>query len=282
MTGRTGILAAVLAVVAAAAWLLGGREIAAEVVYPAENAGGRISRSIGARIRAVFSGGSLAAENASLRREVETLKMAVATAAETERENRSLRRMLGMDGSEDGPHLAQDRWICADILSRGGVFGRDGTMRVGKGSLAGVVRGAVVAVPWGLVGRVDSVSLHTSTIRLVTDPSLRISCEIETAPGSPPLRGIVSGGGLRTAGSGMSVLYLCSPLRVKNLALRPEPQPGAKIVTSGLGGVFPRGLAVGTLADSVRSDETGLEREGAAVPAVDFPALERVFIRRER
>jgi rod shape-determining protein MreC len=50
-------------------------------------------------------------------------------------------------------------------------------------------------------------------------------------------------------------------------------------LTSGLGGVFPKGLVVGTLLD-VRKDDNGLACEGEVQPAVDFSTLEDVFIRR--
>ena len=77
------------------------------------------------------------------------------------------------------------------------------------------------------------------------------------------------------------LLYVVNPFRVRHLERRPKLPPRARIVTSGLGGVFPRGLVVGFLIDGAHEDETKLEREGDVVPAVDFPSLERVFIRRE-
>ena len=48
-----------------------------------------------------------------------------------------------------------------------------------------------------------------------------------------------------------------------------------------MGGVFPKGIVVGYLISGTREDETKLEREGDIAPAVDFPSLEEVFIRRE-
>ena len=48
-----------------------------------------------------------------------------------------------------------------------------------------------------------------------------------------------------------------------------------------MGGVFPKGLVVGYMISDVRDDESKLEREADIAPAVDFPALEEVFIRRE-
>ena len=78
-----------------------------------------------------------------------------------------------------------------------------------------------------------------------------------------------------------SVLYFVNPLRMRHMRQRLDLPPRAKIITSGLGGIFPRGLVVGFLLDGQHVDETRLEREGDVVSAVDFPALETVFIRRE-
>ena len=53
----------------------------------------------------------------------------------------------------------------------------------------------------------------------------------------------------------------------------------SRVLTSGLGGVFPKGIVVGTLLD-VRKDGKGLASEGEVLPAVEFSMLEDVFIRR--
>ena len=78
-----------------------------------------------------------------------------------------------------------------------------------------------------------------------------------------------------------SILYVVNPFRIRHLQQRPDLPPRAKIITSGLGGVFPRGLVVGFLLDGQNADDTRLEREGDVISAVNFPALESVFIRRE-
>ena len=62
-----------------------------------------------------------------------------------------------------------------------------------------------------------------------------------------------------------------------------EIAPRAKVCTSGLGGVFPAGIAVGTFAggaDSPRRPGLACERAGKVLPAVDYQTLEDVFIRR--
>ena len=268
MKGQLGIIVAIVALGALALILCGLRGTAAEVAYPVENGRNWFSRQVVTRVRGMFSGMSLAAENRRLKAENAALKMELAV-----RDPRT--------ASSEPPTT---NWIAAPILSRNGAAGVRGYLRVGKGSLAGVRPGAAVAVPEGLVGRVTAVSPHTCDVRLITDPSVRVACEVESEdPSLGPIYGILYGGGATclAAEAEATILYVVNPLRIRHLQQRPELPPRAKIITSGLGGVFPRGLVVGFLIDGQHADETKLEREGDVVPAVDFPSLEDVFIRRE-
>ena len=116
------------------------------------------------------------------------------------------------------------------------------------------------------------------------DPSIRVACEVETGvPAWGPVYGILSGGGTHRVSQEVAgtLLYVINPLRLRHLDRQPELPPRAKIITSGLGGIFPRGLVVGFLLDGPHEDESKLEREGEVEPAVDFPSLESVFICRE-
>ena len=197
----------------------------------------------------------------ALRREVAALALARDDVARLEAENARLRRVL--EYRDQNP----ETWLVAEVLAAGGALGPRRTMRVGKGSLAGVREGAVVVVPEGLVGRVESVTPHTSEIRLVTDPSVGVGCEV-ALPGGGNLRGTLAGGtGERLA--------------LKHILSAAEVPPRSPVYTSGLGGVYPKGIAVGTLLE-VRNDSDSPRREGEVLPAVDFATLRDVFIRRER
>ena len=275
MESKTGIIigACALAGAAVALWVAGGVAVAAEAVYPLEKSATWFQRHVTCRVRTLWRRQSYASENARLRRENDILRMAL---QEAERNADATRRTTPEAGA-----LAD--WIPAPVLSRDGATGARNFLRIGKGTSHGVQKGAAVAVPDGLVGIVEDVSPHTCTVRLITDPTVKVSCELLTGePALGAVYGIVSGKGAQTvAQMNATVLYVVNPLRIGHLKNGFSPAPRTRIVTSGLGGVFPRGIAVGTLIADTHEDATKLEREGEVAPAVDFPGLEEVFIRRE-
>ena len=261
-----------LACVAVGLWIAGGFAVAAEAIYPIEKSASWFQRHVSCRIRTLWRRQNYGAENARLRRENDILRMALSEAE----------RAVAANSPSDTA-LPKTAWIPAPVLSRDGTTGAQNFLRIGRGSIHGVVKGSAVAVPDGLVGIVDEVSPHTCTIKLISDPAVKVSCELEMGdPAIGAVYGIVSGTGARTAiQSEATVLYIVNPLRIGHLKNGFEPPPRTRVVTSGLGGIFPRNILIGYLISGTREDETRLEREGDIAPAVDFPALEEVFIHRE-
>ena len=257
---KNGAVAIVAVATVGALFFAFFRFAAIEAAYPAERAWNYMSRVVGSRIGGLWRGSEAMAENVRLRREVAALAMSEVECERLEAENARLRAALGYLERSPG------RWLAASVLSEnGGAAGVARTLRVDRGSLAGVRKGAVVAVPDGLVGRVASVTPHTAEIRLVTDPRLKVSCVVEGAQGA---LGVISGGtdarlvlGLPTVGA--------------------DIPPRARVFTSGRGDVFPAGLEVGTVIDVAGSTgEPGFE--AVVLPSVDFSTLEDVFIKHEK
>ena len=246
--GRIGILVAGALSIGALILIESVPSVVGEAVYPIE------------RIKVFVKGAMRDQENADLRRRVAELSMAREMCARLQAENAELREAL------DYRAKSFAGWEVAEVLSSGGgAASTCETIRVGKGSLAGVRKGAAVAVPKGLVGRVTKVSPHTAEVALLTDPSVRVSCRIETG-GGDVVHGILMGGD-----SDRLLLGYLSDAG----ALRPQ----AKVVTSGLGGAFPKGMEIGTLL-LVTNDVRGIE--GEVLPSVDYSTLEDVFIRCDR
>ena len=238
------------------------RSSAVEAVYPVERVRQAFVRSVWPRIGGLFRGSAASAENVRLRREVAALSVLKGDVDRLTTENARLRRALGYAAR------MPETWLAAGVLSRGGgAAGARHSVRVDKGSLAGVRTGDVVVVPEGLVGRIDSVSPHTAEVLLITDPSLKVACEMEA--GTPNRAfGILSGGDEEA-------------LLIRHLGNAGSLAPRSRVCTSGRGGVFPPGLEIGTLLE-VRRDSKGLAREGEVLPSVVFSTLEDVFIRREK
>lgn len=276
METKSGIVLCSCALAGAAVglWIAGGFAVASEAVYPIEKSATWFQRNVTCRLRTLWRRQNYGAENAQLRRENNLLRMAL-----QEAENAVPADRLG----DSGKSAFGDTWIPAPVLSRGGSTGAKNFLRIGKGTAHGVVKGAAVAVPDGLVGIISDVSRHTCTVLLISDPAVKVSCELETGdPALGAVYGIVSGTGARTAAqTETTVLYVVNPLRIGHLKSGFEPAPHTRVVTSGLGGVFPKGIVVGYLISGTHADATHLEQEGDIAPAVDFPSLEEVFIRRE-
>ena len=129
------------------------------------------------------------------------------------------------------------------------------------GAEDGVASGsAVISEQGGIVGQVLQVNARNSTVLLVTDTDSSVSGLDRRSS----VTGIIQGTG-RT------------PLRFGYVEASDDVQKDDVIVSSGLGGVFPKGYALGLVTKKGLSDN-GLSAEIEVAPAVDFAALDYVFV----
>jgi len=133
------------------------------------------------------------------------------------------------------------------------------TVVIDKGSKHGLREGLPVVVAEGVVGRTLQVSAYQARVLLITDASSAVAVLVQ------PSR---SRGVCRGEGSGLTLDY----------ALRREDiNENDMVVTSGTGGVFPKGLSVGRVVE-VRQEEYGLFQGVKVEPTVDFSRLEEVLV----
>jgi rod shape-determining protein MreC len=175
-----------------------------------------------------------------------------------ELENQRLRRMLLFRQTAD-LHL-----LAADVVGRGS--GSPSTaITVGVGSIDSVQSFMAVVSPQGLVGRVDPTPApHLSMIRLITDQGIRVAAVVENS--TRPM-GIVRHDG--------------TVLTLMNVPVESRVDVGERVVTSGLGGIFPGGLLIGTITD-VKEDPHALFKSVTLKPSARLDRLEEVFIVREK
>jgi rod shape-determining protein MreC len=174
--------------------------------------------------------------------------------AALELENQRLRRMLQFRLT------AELRLLAADVVGRGA--GTPSTaITVGVGSADSVRSFMAVVSPEGLVGRVEPTpSSHLSLVRLITDQGIRIAAVVENS--TRPM-GIIRHDG--------------TVLRLMNVPVESRVTAGERVVTSGLGGIFPEGLLVGTITD-VQEDPHALFKSVILKPSARLDRLEEVFI----
>ncbi len=193
-----------------------------------------------------------AEENQTLTEENRTLRAVLTQSDEVRLENKRLRLLLDFKKTQDIDTLPA-RVIAEDASS----WFR--TVMIDKGQDHGVNEGMPVVVAEGVVGRVVRSSPRFSRVLLVTDASSAVASLLQ----HNRARGVCRGQGEQL---------------VFDFVLRQEEvKVGDRVVTSGMGGVFPKGLVVGNVG-SVERQEFGLFQAIEVIPAVDFSHLEEVLV----
>src|SRR5229473_1826190 len=137
------------------------------------------------------------------------------------------------------------------------------TVTINRGKEDHIETDMPVVTDEGLVGKTTTVSNTISVVLLVTDENCKVASSVE----GTREQGIVSGE--RVSGGLAPLLDLNFLTKQANL------QPGQKGYTSGVGGVFPSGLFMGTVKTfKVRE----LDGQAKLTPAVDLSHLEDVFV----
>jgi len=196
---------------------------------------------------------STAKENKQLKKALGRSMEQLNRFAETELANERLRHLLGFEKEVPRPMIAAR------------VVGKDPsawskTVIVDKGSRDGVRQGAPVVIPEGIAGVVVEASARYAKVLLLIDPNSAVDALVQKTRA----RGIVKGGG--------------GDFCVFDFVLRKhEISVGDTVVSSGLDGVFPKGLRVGRISEIVRLN-AGIFQKVSVTPYVDFEILEEVFV----
>jgi rod shape-determining protein MreC len=195
-------------------------------------------------------------DNATLQLENRELKATNKALRDVEHEVNRLRRALNYR------ERSVFRLVPAEIVTRdSSTWWR--TVTINRGKEDGVEGDMPVVTDEGLVGKTTTVSNNISVVLLISDENCKVAASVE----GTREQGIVSGE--RVVG-GLTPL-----LNLNFLSKQANLQPGQKAVTSGVGGVFPSGLLIGTVK-SFRVRE--LDGQAQVNPGVDLSKLEDVFV----
>lgn len=202
--------------------------------------------------------GGLIDENHQLTTEIVQLNTRVNELESLDQQNADLRRQL--DYIKRSPrHL-----VPAEVIARD-MSGWWQTIRLSKGDNFGIVVNQAVVTQEGLVGKVIDVTPRTCEVLLLSDPNCRVSAYL---PGTETY-GVMAGRGIDWSSDVLGNLDLVD----KNAPIA----VGDPVLTSGLGGIFPKGILVGYL-DHIELAESGLFKRAAVMPSVELSALHYVFV----
>jgi len=136
---------------------------------------------------------------------------------------------------------------------------------IDKGSTNGVEKEMAVVTAKGLIGKVKNVSKFSSTVQLLSasDRTNRISAKIQQ---KNTVFGLIEGYDVEK-----------QTLLFKRIPSNAKVKKGQTVVTSGLGGVFPKSLVIGKV-EEVEPDEHGLTQTAYIKPQADFNDINHVIV----
>ena len=192
-------------------------------------------------------------ENQRLHEDIRTLNIRVLEANEAVLANKRLERLLDMKSIIRNPVVAAT------------VVGEDATswfrtLVINRGSSSGIREGMAVISADGVVGQTTKVSPTTARVLLLTDHASGISATIQRSRA----RGVVKG-------KGEMVCTLEFTTREEDVKV------GDTVITSGIGGIFTKGLPIGEVT-MVKRGEYGIFQTVSIRPAVNIPHLEEVLV----
>ena len=199
---------------------------------------------------------SVRKENATLLDENRKLLMTIVNLRETEQENQRLRKLLGFREE------FQLKTVVARVIAKD-VSTEFRAVRINRGESSGIRKDMAVVNQEGAVGRVLRVTAGTADVVTILDPLSAVDVVVKRSR----VRGIVEG--------------MTDEVCELKFALRTDDiQVGDILISSGLGGIYPKGVPVGTVL-KVDRKPYGITQSVEVRPSVDFSRLEEVLIIKE-
>lgn len=206
----------------------------------------------------ILTADDISKENDQLRDEIRALREQMVEFETYKSENEQYRQFLEL--KEQNPDF---------VFEAAMVIGRDPTdhfysFTIDKGTLDGIKVSDPVITPDGLVGRISEVSYTDSKVITLLNPGI----DVGAFDGRTRDTGIITGD---------LALSLQTRCKLTYLSRDSSASAGDIITTSGIGGTFPKGLIIGTIAD-VKAEQSGISLYAEIVPSTDIPRVRDVFV----
>jgi rod shape-determining protein MreC len=208
----------------------------------------------------VFDRGDIVRENERLRQEVESLKAQLAGSEEARRRLKELEEALNIRESRP-----DDELLVADVIAQD-PSGVKRALAINRGRSDGLDEGMVVLSKSGsLVGTVSQVFDDFAWLRLLSDPNSAVN--VSVLPSSED----------KGEARGVAVGELRSSLSLDLLPADAQVAEGDLVTTSGLGGNYPPGLLVGSIA-AVEEQPQSLTKRARIEPSAELASVETVLV----
>lgn len=243
-----------LAGAAMISWFSGRTLVLTELFAPAQGAVQGVSNAFSGGVERVQNLKRLEEENIRLKHRIDELERTLDGREEQGYENERLRGLLQLKVPPDARPLVAarvvgrnpDNWYQRIVLN--------------KGSEDGLKVDNAVVDQRGLIGRISTLSPHTAMVTLLTDPTFAVSV-LNTR--------LRAAGVIMGQGDQLPLLrYLDQPEKWK---------VGDRLITSGLGGTYPKGLTIGKIV-KIKSASDMFYPELRVQPAVPLTRIEEVYI----
>ena len=192
-------------------------------------------------------------ENSLLLEENRKLLNQIASLRETQQENLRLRKLLQFQESLSIQSTVA-RVIARDVSTE------FRAIRINRGDADGLRKNMAVITNEGVVGRILRTTPHTADIATIMDSNSAVDSIDERSRA----RGVIEG-------------ISDDSCQLKFVLRTDDIQPNDLMVSSGLGGIFPKGIPVGVVA-KVNRKPFGITQEVEIKPSVDFSKLEEVLV----
>ena len=201
----------------------------------------------------------LAAENEALRQRVAELERDAIAGQDAQRENERMKDLLGL--AEERPEL---QYRDAAVVRRSSDNWRS-DLTIDRGTLGGVeVNDCVIDQYGNLVGVVTEADLNSSVVTTILDPTLKLGGRVARTDEAAILEGDFT-------------LMLEGLLRLAYVSEEAQLVTGDQVTTSGLGGVYPPGLIVGSV-QTLYVEEDGISRYAQVKPAADIAGVRYGYV----
>lgn len=236
-----------------------GENGAGTIFTPVQGFAVRVSNGIAGFFRNLFNTTDADVENARLKSELASHNRTVLDLDEALKENARLRELLNYSGS-----FGNYDYVTAKVVGKStGIWFQVFTINAGRNK--GIDVDMPVISADGLVGVVTEVGANWCKVTSIIDPDMAVPVMIERTRDGCMVRGVLD----TTAKEKQLELYYLP-------ADRTDLMPGDVIMTSGIGGIYPKGIRIGNVKEVMTSTGSGVN--AIVTPAADFLHLEEVMV----